>query len=148
MNAKSTHLLDRLVLGGWPKAQTWLRRSAPRSLALETYVFAKSTPVTSARENHAHPSSSSRDLVAWRLMTRSGVYFARLCTPARIGSNTERKRRGADTKKGTGEQRVFILQTPVSTESEKHINLSGRFGNLFFGTSSRCTRFGAPIWGP
>ena len=78
-----------------------------RTLLLIIQVFAKSTPVTSAREHHAHPqvhpSSSSMDLVAWRLMTRSGVDFARLCTPARIGSKTERKRRGAGTKKGTHE---------------------------------------------
>ena len=70
-------------------------------------LFAHLTPVTSARESHAHPhvhpSLSSRDLVARRLMTRSGVYFARLCTPARIGSKIERKRRGADMKKGTHE---------------------------------------------
>ena len=61
----------------------------------------------------AHRSSSSRDLVARRLMTRSGVYVARLCTPARIGSKMERKSGGADMKRGTREQRALILQTPV-----------------------------------
>ena len=63
--------------------------------------------IDTRHESHAHlqvhPSSSRRDLGARRLMTRSGVYFARLCTPARIGSKTERNRRGADTKKGTRE---------------------------------------------
>ena len=44
-------------------------------------TFAKYKPVASARESHAHPqvhpSSSSRDVVARRLITRSGFYFAR-----------------------------------------------------------------------
>ena len=78
----------------------------PRQV-LYIQVFAKQTPVKSARESHAHPqvppSSSSRDVVERHLITRSGVYFAHHCTPARIGSRIELKRGGADAKRGTRE---------------------------------------------
>ena len=114
----------------------YFKRKAPhRNLKKETYrkvvlwlqVFPKYAPVTGARENHTHPqvhpSNSSRDVVARCLIMRSGVYFARHCTPARIGSKMECKRGEAETKRGMREQRVFILQTPVLLQR----TLKGRF---------------------
>ena len=76
-----------------------------------------------------HPSNSNRDVVAQCLITRSGVYFACRCTPARIGSKMERKRGGADAKRGTCEQWAFMFANIGIMTNTTEYNMSYTFGH-------------------